>query len=186
MMNDNELLKMIKNKDEGAFNEFIQKYMNLFYSIITQIFKDEGSKEDISDCFSESLIYIWENIEKCDPKKITLRNWSCLIVMHQAQNYIKKCHRQNRKLIKYQQETANKQRTEESAETIYFNKWAQEDMINKLKSFSKTAQQAFIFRYIYNMKPREIAEILKITPKQIDNYLAYVKNKLRKDTHGDL
>ncbi len=27
MMNDNELLKMIKNKDEGAFNEFIQKYI---------------------------------------------------------------------------------------------------------------------------------------------------------------
>lgn len=186
-INDNELLKRITKKDEDAFNILVQKYKKLFYTIIIRIFHDELSEEDIADCFAESMIFIWDYIKHCKPSEITVRNWCCLAVIGRAENYLHKYQRQHEKIKKYESEIVENCTFEDSAETIYFKKWEQNDLVNKyLHGFSKIAQQVFILRYIYNLKPRMISQTMNITEKQINNYLTYIKKKLRKNNWLDM
>ena len=184
-MNDNELLAKIKCKDEAAFNELIEKYISLFYAIIQQVFDNEGTKEDIVDCLSESLIYIWNNIKKCNISKCSLRNWCCFIVMNRAKNYIQKIQKHNKKEEKYIEISRDRLPYNISAEDEYLEKWAIENIFQRLKIFPEAAQKVFIYRYFCGMKPREISQKMNITTKQADNYLTYIKNKLKKTDLND-
>ena len=178
-MNDKEIIKKITEKNESVFNSLVQGYINLFYAIIQKIFQDEGTREDVTDCLSESLIYIWDNIEKCDLEKYSVKSWCCFIVMNRAKNYLQKIRHHQEKIIKYETIIHDESHHICSAEDTYFEKWTNEEFKKELAPFSEAAQKVFIYRYVYGMKPKDIANKIGLTTKQIDNHLAYVKKKLR-------
>lgn len=181
MMNETQLIDKIKLKDEDAFACFLDKYMKVFYNIVKRILVDVSTHEDIMDCLSESYIYIWYHIDNYDSDKYAFRNWCCLIVISRAQNHLNQLQRHKNKLVRFQEQMTDHNKYAPSAEDMYMDNETTETVIDKLHILSPISREVVKMRYIYGLMPKQIAQEMDITVKQVDNYLAHAKKKLRKE-----
>lgn len=183
-MTDKELYERILAGDEDAFNQFIHQYVNLFYNMAQKIIGYWAS-DDIHDCLSESYIYIWYHIDQYDPNKYSFRNWCSLIICNRAQNKLLKSIRHKKKLDKLREQKKSQLNYIISAEDEYLVKEKREILSSKINELASPGKEIFIYRYVEGLKPKEIAEILSLTPKQIDNYLNRAKQHLRMEEQID-
>ena len=178
-MNEKELIDKIINKDEQAFNFFVDKYFKIFYKIIQRVLQDTSTHDEIMDCLSEAYTYIWYHIDNFHPDKYSLRNWCSLIIISRAQNHLVDIIRQENKKERLQEQLLHDAYAP-SAEDVYIENKSIEYLLNKIDLLPPASGTVFKLRYIDGLKPRQIAEKLNITVKQVDNYLTYAKKKLRK------
>ena len=65
-MNDEKVVKAIKDGDETAINQVIEKYSKLMWSIAGAVLKNIGATEDVEECVADLFIYLWKNPDKYD------------------------------------------------------------------------------------------------------------------------
>lgn len=87
-MNDKLLIKYIKKKKEIGIEMLIDEYGDFITSITRKYLGELRSYEE--ECVNDVLMAIWDNIEKYDSTKGTLRNWIGCISKYKAINYRKK------------------------------------------------------------------------------------------------
>lgn len=72
-MEDKLIIKNIKLKKECGLEMFIDKYGGLIKGIVRKKLFDYSQIED--ECLDDILLAVWNNIERFDERKGTLRNW---------------------------------------------------------------------------------------------------------------
>lgn len=65
-MNDEKIIKAIKNCDEATIDYVITKYSKLMWSIASAILKNVASAQDVEECVADVFVYLWQNPEKYD------------------------------------------------------------------------------------------------------------------------
>ena len=180
-MNDEELVNKIKLRDEQAFKLFIDKYIQLFCKIIKRILQDLSTEDEVMDCLSEAFIYIWYHIANYPEGKYSFRNWCSLIVINRAQNHLTRLKNHENKVSRYHDQLRDTPLYVLSAEDTYIQNESMETIINKIDELPPTSRDIFKQRYLYGLKPRQIAEKMNISTKKVDNYLTQAKKKLRKE-----
>ncbi len=87
-MNDKKLVKGILNKDEKALEFLIEEYGWIVKTVVSKhLYKFESLQEE---CINDIFLGIWNNIEKYDPKKASLKNWIGSISKYKAIDYLRK------------------------------------------------------------------------------------------------
>lgn len=70
-MNDKKLVKGILNKDEKALEFLIEEYGWIVKTVVSKhLYKFESLQEE---CINDIFLGIWNNIEKYDSKKASLK-----------------------------------------------------------------------------------------------------------------
>ncbi len=69
---ENELVHLLKQRTQAAFNYLYDNYSGALYNIITSILKD---KELANDVLQEVFIKIWRQIDQYDAEKGRLFTW---------------------------------------------------------------------------------------------------------------
>ncbi len=78
---EEELVRLLKNKDERVLNILYEKYSLSLFGVIHRVLNDqELSEERLQECF----LKIWKNADKYDAKKGRLFTWMLTIARNLA------------------------------------------------------------------------------------------------------
>ncbi|WP_237559504.1 RNA polymerase sigma factor [Edaphocola flava] len=85
-LSEEELISLLKNKDEKAFNYLYDNYSGAIYGLILKVvFASEYAEEVIQDVF----LKIWKNIDQYDASKGRLYTWMINIARNTALDFLK-------------------------------------------------------------------------------------------------
>lgn len=184
-MKDADLYNGIKAHDEAVFREFIDTYINLFYKIAIKVMLPVCSEDDIDDCISDSLSYIWFHIREHNPDKCSFRNWCSIIVHSRACNHLRCAKRIDKKREKVTSYLLSGQSHISSAEDEFFSELLFQNIRKCIFELSFPSNEIMIRRYIYGQPTKEISKALNLSIKQVENYLFKAKQKIRKKVNFD-
>lgn len=172
-MIDENLQEDIHNRNPKIYDFLINEYSKLLWVIASGVLKNVGTREDIEDCVAESFTYLWENPQKYDQARGSIKSYLCLITKSKAIDKVRKINKTT--TLPYNEDL--KANTKDIEEAL-LNK----QMVNEIYDFAKKLKQPdseiFLLRYFYQLKPREIADKLNITAKEVSNKLYYSRKSL--------
>ena len=173
-MNDGKIISAIIDRDEEMLAFVVQKYSKLLWKIAASVLINAASIQDVEECIADVFIYLWQHPEKYDPDKAKLSSWLSVIARTKA-------------IDRYRQ---NIRRREMPMEEIVAEGLAhaeitvidveKEKLLSCIGELDEKEKELIIRRYYYEQKPAEIAVVLDIPKKQVENKLYYAKQKLKK------
>jgi len=173
-LNDHKIVNAIRNGSEAAIGEVIDKYSRLLWSVVSPVLRGIGSEEDIEECVADTFIYLWQHPQKFDPQRGTLKTWLSVIARSKA---VDRC----RELARRHAETLED--THLAREMGLIEGVLQEEsrllLAAAVRALEEPDREILVRRYYYEQKPREIARVLGMSVKQVDNRLYQTKKRLR-------
>ncbi len=172
-MSDEKIVTAIKNGDEGALDKAINKYSKLMWKVVSNIMED-ATPQDLEECVADVFIYLWQNPNKFDPSKGTLKKWLSLIAKSRAINKMKIVYRN----LHYSyddsilvDELARSEGTFDMEDKIL--------LISAVRALGELDRDILLRKYCKDQSVSQIAEELNISIKSVENRLYRTKNKLR-------
>ena len=173
-MNDRRIISAIINRDEQMLSYVVRKYSKLLWKIAASILINAASAQDVEECIADVFIYLWQYPEKYDPGKAKLFSWLSMVARSKA-------------VDRYRQIIRKKElpMDEIAAESLAHAQIAEMDarkekLLSCIGELDEKEKELIIRRYYYEQKPSEIAVVLDMPKKQVENKLYYVKQKLKK------
>ena len=173
-LSDEKMIAAIRNRSEAAINAVIDKYAKLLWSVAGKILKNVGSTQDIEECVADTFIYLWENPDKFDPARGKLKTWLSIIARTKAMDRCREITKKNTVPL------------EDAliADGLGFEDDVMQEetrrmLMAAINALGEPDREVLIRRYYYNQKPKEIALVLNMSVKQVDNRLYQAKLKLR-------
>lgn len=168
---DDELVRLIARKDEDAFGELIRRYGGLIKAIAGYHLKDISMWRD--DCVNDVLFALWQNIDRFDAEKNTLKNWIGAVAKYRAINYKRKFYRELTAGELTEDITDGK-----GADADILKREIEEETISLLSGLSPDDREIFIKRYFHELSIDEIAAQKNKKPSWIYNRLSRGRKKL--------
>ena len=78
-MTDAQLCELIRNSPETGNRALFDQYFNYVYAIVCRILGSCGTPEDVEECVADVFIDLWENPDKYDAGRGTLKSWLCMV-----------------------------------------------------------------------------------------------------------
>ena len=174
-MNDETVIRAIRNREETAIRHVIDKYSRLLWTVVDAVLGGSACVQDVEECVADVFIYLWEHPEKYDPRRGTLKSWLALVARSRALDRWRAL--QRRSTLPLDELTpiaggagvADGLLAEETKSALR----------EALKRLSPEEQDILTRRYYHEQKPREIALALGVSVKQVNNHLYRAKQKLK-------
>lgn len=89
-----ELVALLQQKDQRAYNYLYDNYANALYGVIHKIIRDA---DEAADILQDAFVKIWRNIEHYDADKGKLFTWMLNITRNMAIDFIRSAQSKNDK-----------------------------------------------------------------------------------------
>ena len=174
ILNDKKIISAIINRDEQMLAFVVRKYSKFLWKIAAPILINAASVQDVEECVADVFIHLWQCPEKYDPDKGRLSVWLSVIARSKAID-------RYRQIIK-KRELSIEEIAAESAVCAEIAAANVEDerLLSCIGELDGKEKELIVRRYYYEQKPAEIAAVLDISKKQVENKLYYVRQKLKK------
>lgn len=174
-MEDNQIIKLFKDKSEEAITGLSQKYGFLCRKLASNIL---NSSEDVDECINDTYLAVWNSIPPNEPSSI--RNYLCSTLRNLA-------------IKKYHYNTAEKRNSsydvalDELAETLSLDNTVEsllssQELASYLDEFlatlDKDTRVMFVLRYWYSESVNNIAKKFGVKPNTITVKLKRTREKL--------
>ncbi len=174
-MTDITAIAGIKEKDELTICKIINKYSRLLWPIAATVLKNVGTEQDVEECVADVFIDLWENPDKYDPERGSLKSWLCMVARCRA-------------IDRYRALSKHSTVSLESAMMVgrmgmqdaLLQEETKKELVAAVNALGDVEKDILIRRYYYEQKPKEIAKALDLPLKQVENHLYRSKQKLRK------
>lgn len=193
VMNDEEIVKLAQDGNEGALEFIIYKYKNSVRSKARSYFLVGADKDDI---IQEGMIGLYKAVRDYNKDKLTsFRSFAELCITRQIITAIKSATRQKHMPLNFYV-SLNKPVYEEESERTLMDIIAENKAIDPMELFIgredmdvmesricevlSSLEMEVLMSYIDGRSYQEIAEDLKRDVKSIDNALQRVKRKLER------
>lgn len=177
-MNENEVLRLLRERDERGLEELLRHYGPLMRYIIAPILPDEHERED---CLSEVTIRVWERIRQFDPERGSLKAWLTAITRNAAISCAGRA-KQHASLDDMPDGTPSPLPTPEEA---LLRAEKQAALRRALSQLDGNEQLLFYRKYYYRQSTQQIASELGMTERAVEGRLYRIKQRLRKALGGD-
>lgn len=184
-VNDEELVKRVKNGDIDAFEEIIAKYEKRVFGLIYNVIKNENEIEDVAQ---EVFMKVYKNLDRFKGNS-SLYTWIYRITTNLCLDYIKK-----KKEVIYIDEKLQLDdgevefqipSDEKLQDELYEEKELKEKLQKSITKLPEKQQMMIILRDIKGLSYEEISEILEIklgtVKSQINRARLKLKELLEKD-----
>lgn len=174
MLNDDKIIKLLKQNPSKGLSIAIDVYGPLVKTIAVRILGYENSR-DIEECVSDVFVELWKSIKNYDENKGMLKNYIISIARYISINAY------NRKLDKNQliPLEENDIDTELDLDNEAFKNINREIIKETLNSMPHPDKEIFIRRYYLYESVKEISSYLNLNDKAVENKLYRGKEKLK-------
>lgn len=171
-MNDEELIKSLKEKDSKALDCFINKYGKLCYGVIWSVLNPNGMDSEIDKCFNDVLLTIWYNAEKIDKRKGKFRNFIVSLCKFKAID-----------ILRGRKETTSIENREleskEDIEKVIVKDEEKAYLYKAIQNLESPDKEIFTMRYIDDLEIEDISKRLSIEKGTIYTRISRGKKKIK-------
>lgn len=173
-MNDDEIVYLIKKRNEKGLELLINTYSGLINSIIRKHLYNIYDKHD--ECIDDVLLSIWNNIDSFDNSKNTFKNWVAAISQYRAIDY-------KRKYLKLLNKEFDITQIENHAfiDNSIIENELRSEIEELLVCLKPEDRDIFIKRYIEDKSIEELVLETGIKEEIIYNRLSRGRKKIRKN-----
>jgi RNA polymerase sigma-70 factor (ECF subfamily) len=167
-----DVITRLLRHDEEAYSEIIHQYYRLVWAVVGSVMKDAErcTREDVEECVSDVFVALWDQPQKYDPARGSLKNYLCIIAKSKAANIRKKNSRSN---VVYLEDYGDLVSEAEYSETHDY-----QALYAAIHALREPAREIMIRRYFHGQKPQKIADCMRLPKKQIENYLYNAKKTI--------
>ncbi len=178
-MDNDRIIKLLFDRDEGALSEIQTKLGNLLKTVALNIYRSDGVAEE---CLNDTLMAIWDSIPPDKPKSIMA--YACAIMRRKTINRVK-------------HETAKKRAIPEAAgyddvmDDLGFVEGIESEIVGKIElsniinrflgNLSSTNRGIFMGRYFGYESVDSIASRLNISANAVKIRLVRMKKELKEE-----
>jgi RNA polymerase sigma-70 factor (ECF subfamily) len=177
-LHEKECIENIKDGDEKALEYLVDVYYNLVFYVVKNILGPQSLMQDIEECINDIFFFLWENINKYDPNRGTIKTWIIMCSRYKTLDYRKK---QNKKINIVGLEEISKILSEDNTEEYILTKETSDYILKIIDGFNQIDKQIFYFRYFLHMNINEIANNLNLSREAIDNKLWRCRKKIKQN-----
>ncbi|NLJ90960.1 MAG: sigma-70 family RNA polymerase sigma factor [Clostridiales bacterium] len=184
-MKDQKIVNLIKEGNELGFIKLADKYEKLLFYIAKGIL---GSRtEDIEECVNDTYIKFWNNIDKYDINKASLKTYLKIIVRNTAINRLRDLSRHE-----------NNQISDDISEVAKYYADNRQDVEDKIfagesikklneliKGLKPKDKEIVIRKYFYLQSSKQIAKAMKMSVTAVDSRASRAKKKLKNDFYKE-
>lgn len=174
IMNDENLVKLLKNNPSKGLSHAIDIYGALVKTIVVRIVGYENS-QDVEECISDVFVQLWKSIDNYDQNKGILKNYIISIARFVSINAIRGKKNKN-ELIPLEENSMEIDFDVNDEVSNSINKKIIKDTIFSLPQPDK---EIFIRRYYLYETVKDIALSLDLNAKAVENRLYRGKEKLK-------
>ena len=176
-MNEQEIISLIRLRDEKGMEALLTHYGPLMRYIIAPILQ---SPEDREECLSDVAMRVWEKINYFDPKQGKWTAWLTAITRNTALN------RARKNAADTAQEIPPEMPSREiTPEESVLKKERAAALTRAIKQLSSNEQTLFYRKYYYMQSAEQIASEMGLSLRAVEGKLYRVKKKLRKMLGGE-
>ena len=175
-MTDQELLFPLEHDPDTGIHKLMQMYGGAVYTICKNFLSD-CPESDIEETVADTYIHFWKYRDSFVPDEThSVKSYLYAIARNAA--------RDRRRLLSKQsifplEEISLELPSEHNVESAYEKQRDEEILHECLRDMTEPDRSIFIYRYFYGFKIKQIAEIIKLPQKKIENTLFRGKEKLR-------
>ncbi len=167
----NERRKTVKPDIE----RFMDLYMGSVYGVAKSILMNIGSEQDIEECVQDVFIEAWNNIDRFDESRGSMKTWLLILCKYRALN-VKKSLMRKRKVVDFEEvQLSSKGDIEEN---LLF-KERKDEIIQAVNSFNSIDKEVFLRRYFLEQSIEYICSHMELSRQAVDNRLWRGRKRLR-------
>ena len=173
-MDETKIIKGLRARDEAVFKDAISSYSRLLWVVASRhLSKTNGFSEfDIEECIADVFFELWQNIERYDPEKGSLKSYLCALTSHKAISRYRKA--SQTKVIPFGELRQEDEPTfEETFDTDDYS-----ELYHAIALLPEPTREILIRRYFYEEMPAVIAAKMQLPKKEIKNRLFRAKKSL--------
>lgn len=176
-LSDNELVKIICEKDSELYGEIIKRYEGKLFAYLYKLI---NSREEAQDILQDVFIKAYKNLRSYDTKR-KFSSWIYRVAHNEAVNFIKR--KSLKKFIPWESVTTSKDKLEISnfeneAEKNWARKETKKEMDEALNKLPFKYKQVIDLRYYKEKSYEEIGRILKKPVNTVGTLISRAKKKL--------
>jgi RNA polymerase sigma-70 factor (ECF subfamily) len=139
---EEDLVTLLKNKEETGFDILYQNYSNAIYGIVIRMLK---SKDEANDMHQEVFMKIWKKIESYDKKKGKLYTWMANLTRNFVIDRIRSADYKNHTLKNFVRDDSVRVVDSEYNSRITVDAIGLDGLVNDLKTEHKILIQKIYF-----------------------------------------
>ena len=174
-MNDEKTIRAIRDGDEAAIGQVIEKYSKLMWSIVSGVLRGVACEQDVEECVADVFIYLWKNPEKYDPGRGKMKAWLSIVARSRAIDRYRTLTRRGEVSLEEVQASDVLHAQDELGA-----RQTRRDVEQALENLEEPDREILTRRYFQGQKPREIAQAMDLPVKGVENRLYRAKQKIRK------
>ena len=179
-MNDQELLELLKNNPNQAIHILLELYGGAVSTICGNFLYDCGM-EDVEEAIADTFTNFWKKSKEFVlDNRFTLKSYIYAIARNVARDKRRKLKKEDIFSI---EELSLELPADFSTEQIVERKEMEAILHTCLENMKEPDKSVFLYRYFYGFKIDDIANILNLPTKKVENILYHGKKKLRNYLH---
>jgi RNA polymerase sigma-70 factor, ECF subfamily len=179
-LSDNELVEIIREKDQELYSEIIERYQTRLFVYIYRLI---GSKEEAEDLLQDVFIKAYRNLNSYDTSR-KFSSWIYRIAHNETVNYIKR--KSLKRFISWETITSTRDKLdssseEEGADKAWIRKEVSQEVGQAIDRLPFKYKQVLTLRYYSDQTYEEIAEILGKPMNTVGTLINRAKKKLAEE-----
>ncbi len=177
LMDDGQIIKLLKNRDDSAVAETEKKYGKLLFSLAMGIL---GSSEDAKEIVNDTLLALWNTAPEASPEN--LKAYLCKITRNQALKRVRrdKAQKRSRDYTLSLEEIGEIFSSSELTEDLFSAKELETAVFLFISGLSSSERLIFMRRYWFFDSMKNIAALLGEKESTVRSTLSRTRKKLRK------
>ncbi len=174
IINEDNFIMHLLNKDEKALSYVIDVYGGLIKSIVSKDLYNLESYKD--ECINDILLAVWDGIDKYDNNKGSFKYWLAAIAKYKCIGYKRKY--LNVKLIEENLDSIELE-SEDNIQKAMEKAELEKEVFSLLSNLKPKDRDIFIRYYINEEKIQDIAKYNSVKEDVIYNRISRGKKKIR-------